>query len=156
MSVASAKALGTPWPQFGQMTRFLVATASRGTTEAACEYLEERLESGDEVYLLTVEEAASTGYANGDGESSADDNGKPTDVGFGLARPRLGGLATLRTIRLSGDPARVIVTFARDREVDEIVIGPHSGAAETDPSVLGSTARGVLRETDKPVFVVGR
>lgn len=138
------------------MTRFLVATASRGTTEAACEYLEGRLESGDDVYLLTVEEADDTGNANGDGEGSGDGTGTPTDAGFDLARPRLGGLATLRTIRLSGDPARVIVTFARDRDVDEIVIGPHSGASGTDPSVLGGTARGVLRETDKPVFVVGR
>lgn len=135
------------------MTRFLVATASRGTTEAACDYLEGRLEPGDEVYVLTVEEETE---GTDEGSAPGTDRGDRTDTGFDVARPRLSAVATLRTIRLSGEPARVIVTFARDREVDEIVIGPHSGAPGTDSSHLGSTARGVLRETDKPVFVVGR
>lgn len=130
------------------MTRFLVATASRETTEAACDYLEQRVEAGDEVYVLTVEESGGEGEDEGGEE--------PTDAGFDVARTRLAGTATVRTIRQSGSPDRVIVLFARERDMDEIIVGPHTGTREEGISALGSTARAVLRETDMPVFVVGR
>lgn len=119
------------------MTRFLVATASRATTTAACEYLEERLTRDDEVYVVTVE----------DGE------GERPDVGFEEARTRLATAAEVRTLRREGTPSRVIVAYARRGEVDEVIVGPRTGGG--DAAGIGSTTRAVLRAVDKPVFVVG-
>lgn len=117
-------------------TRYLVATASERTTKAACEYLTERLADGDEVLVVTV-------ATPGEAEAS--------DVALDVAQARLAGLADVGTYRLSGTPAREIVGFARDREVDEIVVGAsRSGAA----GQIGSTTRSLLATVDVPVFVV--
>lgn len=122
------------------MTRFLVATAARATTAAACDYLDGRVESGDDVYVVTVAE---------------DDEGE-RDVGFDTVRARLGDRATVRTLRYSGTPARVVVGFARERDIDEIILGPRRGGADGEgASTLGSTTRAVLTTVDLPVFVVG-
>lgn len=118
------------------MTRFLVATASRETTTAACNYLRDRLASGDEVHFLTVE----------------DPDGPETDVGFRDARSELGGSAEVRTFRREGTPSRVIVAYARRDEVDEVIVGPRTGGGDAG---IGSTTQAVLRAVDRPVFVVG-
>lgn len=148
------------------MTTFLVPAASRETAVAACDYLDGRLEDADEVYVLTVEERderdqqAGEGDRAGAGSTGEDgttgDDGSTASTPFDLARSRLGGLATVRTIRRTGDPARVIVSFARDRDVDEIVIGPPAGGADGGSPSLGRTSRAVLRNTDVPVFVLGQ
>lgn len=142
------------------MTTFLVPAASRETAVAACDYLDGRLEDGDEVYVLTVEERderdQQAGEGNRAGAGSTGEDGSAASTPFDLARSRLGGLATVRTIRRTGDPARVIVSFARDRDVDEIVIGPPAGGADGGSPSLGRTSRTVLRNTDVPVFVLGQ
>lgn len=118
------------------MARYLVATASERTTRAACEYLSGKLAGDDEVLVVTVEPP---------GESEA------SDVALDVAQVRLAGIADVGTYRLTGTPAREIVGFARDRQVDEIVVGPsRSGAAGR----IGSTTRSVLATVDVPVFVV--
>lgn len=118
------------------MTRYLVATASTPTTEAACEYLEEKLEPDDTVYVLTV-----------------DVSGEPDDreAALDVAQVELTDLAEIRTIRRSGDPAREIVNVSRDSEIDEIIMGPARIGGIT---TIGSTTRAVLNKVDKPVFVV--
>ncbi|MFQ3320229.1 MAG: nucleotide-binding universal stress UspA family protein [Natronomonas sp.] len=118
------------------MTRYLVATASAPTTEAACEYLSDKLEADDEVYVLTVDVQEETN----DREAALD-----------TAQVRLTDLVEVRTIRRSGVPAREIVNFARENEVDEIIMGP---ARAGGISTIGSTTRAVLNKMDKPVFVV--
>lgn len=119
------------------MPRFLVATASRATTKAACNYLRERLEAGDEVYVLTVQESA----------------GEQPDVGLQEARTHLAESAEVRTLRREGTPSQVIVTYARRDDIDEVIVGPHAGGGGA--AGIGSTTRAVLRSVDKPVFVVG-
>lgn len=117
------------------MTRYLVATASTDTTEAACNYLEPKLEPSDEVYVITIEEEA-----------------RPItdrDEVLTAAQLRLAGNAEVRTIRRSGDPDLEIVTFARERDVDEIILGPMR-----EGSGIGSTTRSVLNKVEVPVFVV--
>lgn len=118
------------------MTRYLVATASAPTTEAACEYLTEKLESEDEVYVLTV-----------DVPDEADDREAALDV----AQVELTGLVEVRTFRREGVPGQEIVNFVRDNDIDEIIVGPaRSGGIST----IGSTTRTVLNKVDKPVFVL--
>lgn len=118
------------------MNRYLVAAASRETAEAACDYLDGKLAAGDEVYLLTVEEDARPA---GDGTAVSR-----------IAQERLADAATVRTIRREGAPDREIVAFARDREVDQIVVGPMRGSG----TGIGSTTRSLLNKVEVPVFVV--
>lgn len=122
------------------MTTYLVATASAATTSAACDYLEGRLEPHDEVYVLTVEEP---------GVPDA------TPADFAEAQTRLNRVASIRTIRRKGHPDQAIVAFAREKEVDEIIMGPQRDAAPGF-STIGSTTRAVLNKVDAPVFVVPR
>lgn len=117
------------------MTRYLVATASTRTTEAACDYLEAKLETDDEVYVITVEEEA-----------------RPItdrDEVLTAAQLRLAGRAEVRTIRRAGQPDQEIVALARERDVDEIILGPMR-----EGSGIGSTTRSVLNKVEVPVFVV--
>jgi nucleotide-binding universal stress UspA family protein len=118
------------------MTQYLVATASATTTEAACEYLTEKLESDDRVYVLTV-----------DVPEEQDDREAALDV----AQVELTGLTEVRTFRQSGVPGQEIVNFVRENDIDEIIVGPgRSGGIST----IGSTTRTVLNKVDKPVFVL--
>ncbi|WP_435193824.1 universal stress protein [Natronomonas sp. EA1] len=118
------------------MTRYLVATASTEVTAAACDYLEPRLTGDDEVYVLTVDEAA-----NPITERTAL---------LRLAQERLADTVEVRTIRRTGDPTREIVQFAREKSVDEIIIGPRRAAGPK----IGSSMRAVLNRVEVPVFVV--
>lgn len=114
----------------------MVATASAATTEAASEYLKDKLDPDDVVYVLTV-----------DVPDEPDDREAALDV----AQVELTDLIEVRTIRKSGVPAREIVSFARLKDLDEIIVGP---ARTGGISTLGSTTRAVLDKVDKPVFVV--
>jgi nucleotide-binding universal stress UspA family protein len=118
------------------MTRYLVAAASPETAEAACDYLDEKVEAGDEVFVLTVQEDA-----------------RPVDDRAAISRiaqERLAGRASVRTIRKQGVPDKEIVRFARDRGIDQIVVGPKRGGGPG----IGSTTRSVLNKVEVPVFVV--
>ncbi|WP_254840836.1 universal stress protein [Natronomonas marina] len=118
------------------MTRYLVATASAATTEAACEYLNEKLDDDDSVYVLTV-----------DVPDERDDSQAALDT----AQVSLADVGEVRTIRRSGTPGREIVAFVRENEIEEIIMGPARGGGI---STIGSTTREVLTNVDKPVFVL--
>jgi len=118
------------------MTRYLVATASSATTEAASEYLKDKLDPKDCVYVLTV-----------DVPDESDDR----EAALEVAQVELTELVEIRTIRRSGNPEREIVALTRDNDIDEIIMGPARGAGI---STIGSTTRAVLNTVDKPVFVV--
>jgi nucleotide-binding universal stress UspA family protein len=118
------------------VTRYLVATASEKTTAAACEYLGDKLEDGDRLDVLTV-----------DVPEESDDR----EAALALAQVRLADVTEVRTFRRAGEPAREIVAFVRENDVDEIIMGP---ARQGGISTIGSTTRAVLSRVDKPVFVV--
>jgi len=123
---------------FEDVTTYLVATASAATTTAACDYLESRLVPDEEVHVLTVGEPEVPGA---------------TPADFEEAQTRLTDVTSVRTIRRQGHPDQVIVAFAREKEVDEIIVGPQRDAAP-GLSTIGSTTRAVLNKVDAPVFVV--
>ena len=119
--------------------RYLVATDSVHTTAAACDYLEERLEAGDAVSVVTVPDV---------GDRDAAD-------ALNVANARLAGRAEVETERLAadGDPASAILAAANDRDADVLLVGPHAGTPNAGPA-LGSTARRVVEGADVPVVVV--
>ncbi len=59
----------------------------------------------------------------------------------------------LRTETTTGDPARVIVEYAAENEVDEILIGAHAATGVVSV-LLGSVAEAVVRRSPVPVTVV--
>jgi nucleotide-binding universal stress UspA family protein len=87
------------------------------------------------VYVLTVEESARP-VRDREAVSRA-------------AQERVAGSVRVRTIRREGSPAREIVRFVRERDVDEVVLGP----TRSGPGI-GSTTRTVLSNVEVPVFVV--
>jgi len=57
------------------------------------------------------------------------------------------------TLELAGPPVSAILEFLRDRNIDAVVIGTH-GRRGVSRLFLGSTAEGVIRNANVPVFVV--
>jgi nucleotide-binding universal stress UspA family protein len=119
--------------------QYLVATDSVHTTAAACDYLEDRLDSDDRVDVVTV--------------PAAED--RDAEDAINVANARLLGRAEISTERLEGDgdPANVILAAANERTADTIVIGPHAGTPDAGPE-MGSTARRIIEGADVPVVVV--
>ena len=58
------------------------------------------------------------------------------------------------TTLLTGDTVDEIVAFADSHDVDLIVVGTRGHGAITG-ALLGSVSRGILRETKRPVSVIG-
>lgn len=138
--VALPRHTGTPNrrpSERGEVTRFLLATDSVHTTAAACDYLAGRLSDGDAVTVLAV-------VASGAGARDAGD-------ALNVANARLGGLATVETTSVEGDPVESILAAAVD--ADEVVVGSRSGAPGTETD-FGSTARSVIARAEVPVVVV--
>lgn len=121
------------------MTRYLVATASVHTTAAACDYLQPRVESADEVVVLSVREPG----------LDERDPGDATNV----ARTRLVEPSVETPIR-EGEPIAEIRAVARDRDVDVLVVGPRRGDPATCGTPPGSTVTELLAESTRPVVVL--
>lgn len=120
------------------MTRFLLAVDSVHAAATACDYLAERLSTGDAVVVLTVREP---GVDPRDGDDAAN-----------VATVRLDGLASVETVARAGEPAPVILRLAAEG-FDEVVIGAGGGGAGPDAD-LGGTARAVVAGADVPVVVL--
>ena len=63
------------------------------------------------------------------------------------------GPAAKRVLRMSSTPARAIVEYARDAEIDLIVMGTHGRKAVTH-LLMGSVAERVVRSAPCPVLTV--
>jgi len=118
--------------------RIILASDSVHTTAAACDYLANRLDSGDSVVLLTVREPAVT-------ERDAADAAN-------VARVRLAQPVETRTGE--GEPAAVIRDVARAERVDEVVVGTVRGDPTLAGDPPGSTVRALLADPPAPVVVL--
>jgi nucleotide-binding universal stress UspA family protein len=119
--------------------RYLIATDSVHTTAAACDYLTERLDADDTVFVVTVP----------DGQT------RDADDALNVATARLLGRAAVEIERLDSDsdPASAVLAAIHDVNADVALIGPHAGVPEAGPT-LGSTARRIIEGTSVPVVVV--
>ncbi|AZH26212.1 universal stress protein [Haloplanus aerogenes] len=90
----------------------------------------------------------------GGGEAWYEAQQEATEVLFDQARDRAGDAgAGLRTEVAVGAPAREIVRYVDEHDIDHVVIGSH-GREGLSRLVLGSVAERVLRRADAAVTVV--
>ncbi|WP_256393459.1 universal stress protein [Natronoarchaeum rubrum] len=136
--------------------RYLLATDSVHTTAAACDYLQERAGPDDGVRVVHVQ--ADTGERDSSSPrstSSREDAGDARDgrEALNVATVRLGAVTEVETEQRSGSPAVELLAAAAEFDADEIVLGVHGGEPGAE-SAVGSTARAVLGDADRPVVVV--
>lgn len=122
------------------MTRFLVATVDVHTTAAACDYLQERLDAADAVWVLAV-----TG-----GELDARDAADAMNV----AGVRLSSAGSVERVTRDGDPAAAILALAEDVDAEEIVVAVRGEDPSTSGNGVGTTIRQMLPRAGCPVVVV--
>jgi nucleotide-binding universal stress UspA family protein len=100
------------------------------------------------VHFGAPEYAATIGKLQSDLEESARDQIKEL-----LARQDVGALDAEAAVLTLGAPASAIVSFARDKAADLIVMGTH-GRGKIASILIGSVAEKVLRTAPCPVLVV--
>jgi nucleotide-binding universal stress UspA family protein len=128
------------------MTVYVVATDHVDASARLCDYLIDRIGGDDVIHAvnsLPGEDATDTRDVR-DGEEA-----------LNVVFSRLGGFATVETRQFvrGNDPHEDVLELAREVNADELVIG----IRQRRPSaaiVFGSTARRILRETDRPVVAV--
>ncbi|WP_254524264.1 universal stress protein [Natrinema caseinilyticum] len=120
---------------------YLAGADSVHTTAAICDYLVDRATAEDTVTVVAV--------ANENDRTARRDCQEALNV----ASVRLATVGDVETDVRSGNPADVLLDAVRDVDADEIVIGAHGGDPDATRD-LGSTARELLEEADRPVVVV--
>ncbi len=152
--------------------RYLLATDSVHTTAAACDYLQERAGPDDGVRVVHVQadtderdssspdsqdrqDAEAQNASSPRSTSSREDAGDARDgrEALNVATVRLGAVTEVETEQRSGSPAVELLAAAAEFDADEIVLGVHGGEPGAE-SAVGSTARAVLGDADRPVVVV--
>jgi nucleotide-binding universal stress UspA family protein len=120
------------------MTNYLVATASVHVTAAAADYLQGRLDPGeDSVVVVGVREP----------ERHERDAGDAANV----ARSRLAAAMPETDLR-EGDPATELLAAIEDHDPDVVLVGANAGTEGA--SGVGETATELLERLDRPVVVV--
>lgn len=121
------------------MTTFLLATSSVHVTAAAADYLQHRLdpEYDDTIVVVAVR----------DPDAPSRDAGDAVNV----ARSRLASFMPTTDTR-EGEPVTETLAAIDEYDPDELLIGPHHGADDSDG--VGSTARDLLTRVNCPVIVL--
>ncbi|QLG48409.1 universal stress protein [Natrinema halophilum] len=120
---------------------YLVGTDSVHTTAAICDYLDDRATPDDTVTVISVTHSDDR-TARRDGEEA-----------LNVASVRLASVSRVETDTRSGTAADALLEAVRNVDADEVIIGAHSGDPDATRD-LGSTARRLLEEADRPVVVV--
>ncbi|MFB6207066.1 MAG: universal stress protein [Haloglomus sp.] len=125
------------------MTRYLVGVDTEATAERLVEYLEGKLEDGDEVFAVNSLPG---------GESTSDDDVVSGREATEYVEEHLKNVETHQLVR-GNSPQEDLLEFADDHDVDELVIGIRK-RSPTGKLVFGSTAQDLLLETELPTVVV--
>jgi nucleotide-binding universal stress UspA family protein len=121
------------------MPTFLLATSSVHVTAAGADYLLNRLDPAGDDDIVVV--------AVTDSDAPSRDAGDAVNV----ARSRLASFMPTTETR-DGSPLTEILAAVDEHDPDELLIGPHRGADDSDG--VGSTARALLARVDCPVVVL--
>lgn len=119
--------------------RYLAAVDTVHTAATACDYLGGRVDDGDAVRVLAVRD---------DPTEQRDRQEALNVAAVRLVTPRA------ETEQRDGDPVETILAVAAEIDADEIVMGARAGLPDADVDV-GTTTRGVLAQSDRPVVVLG-
>ena len=141
------------------MLKVLLPVDGSECSDRAVEFVIEKMRAREgalELHLLTVH--APIPYAGAVSTIGADkveqyyrEEGEET---LKSARARLDAAKVVYAQHIMvGDPADVIVRYAKEQKVDQIVIGTH-GRGRIGNIVLGSVASKVVHLTDVPVLLV--
>jgi nucleotide-binding universal stress UspA family protein len=124
------------------MTTFLIGTDSVATSETLVPYMRERATEADTLY------AVNSLYG---GDRTSDDDIVAGENALGVLEEELG--AEPHQLIRGNSPQEDMLQFARDHDVDELVIGIRK-RSPTGKMLFGSTAQDLLLDTDRPVVTV--
>lgn len=135
----------------------LVPVDGSEQAEAACQFVASEYPTAT-VTLLHVINPAEAGYSVQSSLPSAseewyDRQKSQAESIFDDLETDLGGDRDVQRVIEVGKPVRVIVEFAEDSDVDQIVMGSH-GRSGVTRILLGSVAETVVRRSPVPVTVV--
>ncbi|MDZ7747253.1 MAG: universal stress protein [Halobacteriales archaeon] len=126
------------------MTTFLAAVDKKETAEYLLEYLRDRIDDGDTIYAVNSQRG---------GDDTSDDEVADGKAALDQFEEVLG--AEGHQLVRGNSPQEDIMQFARDHDVDELVIAIRK-RSPTGKMLFGSTAQDLLLETDRPVVTVPR
>ncbi len=127
------------------MTRIVVGTDSAETSEIICDYLDGRLNDGDEIHALNS-------IHGGNDEELVEEGQEALNV----FQDRLGESFDIETEQNTNgsDPAHDILTAADSLQADEIIIGLSQKRSPAQKVVFGSNTQSILMQTRHPVVGV--
>ncbi|MFB6116924.1 universal stress protein [Halosegnis sp.] len=124
------------------MTTFLIGTDGAETSEALVPYARERIGPDDTAY------AVNSLYG---GDQTSDEEIAAGEAALEVLEEAIG--AEPHQLVRGNSPQVDIIEFARDHDVDEIIIGIRK-RSPTGKMLFGSTAQDLLLETDRPVVTI--
>lgn len=139
--------------------RYLVATDGSRESDAAVEYAVRQALAFDAtvelVNVITPGTAVVDGTAVFEGEEDAEEAGRRTlEAARRVAEEAAGDeTLTVETELLLGRPAHAVADYAAEVDADAIFVG-HRGLSSERQKVVGSVAKGVVDQADRPVTVV--
>jgi nucleotide-binding universal stress UspA family protein len=140
------------------MTRVLIAIDGSEPSLNALEFAFDRYADTDLVVVSVLDpteylQGSSTmGPASVDSWQEAADDAAGEVLDAAVERARAHGLE-LETDTVYGSPAREIVDYAEEHDIDQIIVGSH-GREGVSRILLGSVAETVVRRASVPVTVV--
>ncbi|AGN01939.1 UspA domain-containing protein [Salinarchaeum sp. Harcht-Bsk1] len=123
--------------------RSLLAVDTVHTAAAAADYLDDRLDRGDDVVALAV-----VGPDDAGADATRDGKEALNVLGVRLAT------VDVETVERRGEPSEVILDLAETRDVDQIVLGARAGTPDAATDGVGSTTVEVLEDATVPVVVL--
>ena len=141
--------------EFSDM-KVLVPIDGSAQSERAVEYAAENLDP-DVIVLLHVIDPVEAGYSAaatmpGYSEEWYENRKKEAQSLFAEAKAQLERFDTETAMEV-GRPARTIVTYIEDNDVDHVIMGSHGRSGMTR-ILLGSVAESVVRRSPIPVTIV--
>jgi len=136
--------------------KVLVPIDGSAQSERAVEYAAENL-NPDQIVLLHIIDPVEAGYSAaatmpGYSEEWYENRKEEAQSLFAEAEEQLGSVDTETAMEV-GRPARTIVTYIEDNDIDHVIMGSHGRSGMTR-ILLGSVAESVVRRSPIPVTIV--
>lgn len=139
------------------MLKLLVPVDGSDPSQRAIDHLLTTAQSKDgaEIHLINVQPPLPGRAAAAVGHTSVEDYHREEGLkALQAAQQRLDGAGVKYHCHISvGDPAKVIVQYAREHAIDQIVMGTH-GRGAVASALMGSVAKEVLASSPVPVVLV--
>ncbi|WP_435335669.1 universal stress protein [Haloarchaeobius sp. TZWWS8] len=127
------------------MTTLLAGTDDAATSHKLCDYLEERVDQVDRLYVVNS--------LTGDGDEEKVAAGEEALAVF---EDRFDDRTTVEMHQFTrgNDATADLLSFASEQDVDELVVGIDQKRTQVKKLIFGSVAQAILLQTDRPVVGV--